>query len=1438
MKNLFSYYLKSTILVVLISFVSLLSAQNSRINLQNNWGKQGLSIKAQKSSGLTLNSSVTSYELVPTLVDNETLQTVLTDGVNLQNNEGAPNLPAFSNYIAIPQGATVKAKVINMETELVQNINVAPAPIIPKENDDRPLIYSRNSKIYNKDALYPNNVVQVSSPMKIRGMDVVLIGVSPFQYNPVTQQLVINKNIEIEITYEGGNGQYGEDRLRNRWWDPIIQDAVLNQNVITKVSKSVKVPRQTGCEYLIIVPDDPVFLAWADSLKIFRNRQGILTEIITTTEIGGNTVNAIESYIDNAYLTWDIPPAAVLLMADFGTSGSTIISPIYNNYCASDNIFADVDNDQMPDIIFARMTAQNEGHLETYVTKVLNYETTPPTNPDFYDHPITALGWQTERWFQICSEAVGGYFKNIQGKDPVRINAVYGGNPSVDPWSTATNTTTIMNYFGPDGLGYLPATPAELGGWTGGDANDVNNAINSGAFILQHRDHGNVTVWGEPYYVNNNVNGLTNTDLSFIFSINCLTGKYNISQECLTEKFHRHKYNGENSGALGLIAASETSYSFVNDTYVWGMYDNMWPDFLPDYGTTPDSRGVLPAFGNAAGKYFLQQSSWPYNVNNKEVTYNLFHHHGDAFSVVYSEMPQYLTVVHDQGIVAGATSFAVTADEGSFIALTVDNVIIGTADGTGSPVPIQIQAQYPPDEILVTITKQNYYRYESFVPVIPPSGPFIIYNELLINNPSGMMNTGEEIVADITVKNIGVEVGENIVVNLSSSDPYIEITDNTEDYGNIEANATVTIPEGFSWNVASNIPDMYMAQFEVESTNGTETWESLMMVIGHAPVLKIGNLTVDDSAQGDGNGIPDPGETVVVKIETYNNGSAEALNTISNLMCYSPYVDIVDNQISLGDITSNGMAEATFTISISASAPIGSILEFDFDVVSGEYTDEKTFNEKAGLIVEDWETGTMSKYPWTTGGTGEWAVTLDDPYEGTYCNKTTDLNHQQSTYMSIIYESAMENDSISFYVKVSSESGYDFFKFSIDGMNKTSLSGEVDWQRVAFPVSPGIHLFKWEYYKDINQSAGEDCARVDYIILPTPVITSAFAGNDTEFCSNDIMECQGVSTNCESVMWETLGTGTFSDPQINTPIYTPSEQDLMDGSVNLVFTGHGPVIDVTDTVNYSFTTSPSAYAGEGTTICSDVHYLLETAEADNYSSVLWTTTGDGTFDDDAIVTATYTPGVVDVENGMVTLTLTSTGSEACTPATSDIELFVNQATTAIAGADADICPMLTYTISDAVVENYVTIEWTTTGDGTFDNATIANPTYTPGDNDKETKEVTLSLAATNDYGCPTAVDEILLTLYCTDISEIGNKIGINLYPNPNHGNFTLKLDRAPMDNANIYIYNSVGKIVYSELDVKINEGFTQMVSFDAQAGIYTIKVEGSNFITNTKFIVM
>ena len=169
-------------------------------------------------------------------------------------------------------------------------------------------------------------------------------------------------------------------------------------------------------------------------------------------------------------------------------------------------------------------------------------------------------------------------------------------------------------------------------------------------------------------------------------SCNCLTGRFNYKGDngCFAEAFHRHQY-----GALGLIAATQVSYSFVNDVYVWGAYDNMWPDFMPTYGTQHATNFLLPAFGNAAGKYFLRQSSWT-DDGVKEITYYLFHQHGDPYMNLYSEVPQPLDVEMLPVLVAGSTEYQVKADEGATICLTANGQIIGFDIGTGSTQNITI----------------------------------------------------------------------------------------------------------------------------------------------------------------------------------------------------------------------------------------------------------------------------------------------------------------------------------------------------------------------------------------------------------------------------------------------------------------------------------------------------------------------------------------------------------------------------------------------------------------------------------------------------------------------------------------------------------------------------------------------------------------------------
>ena len=710
-----SAFSRGPVLSLALLVVALLPgiAAAERVEITDDVGVHGVQLQSQGQTGVELHYGMKEFSIDAVSINGEEMQSIALPGVIIPSVAGSPNLPGFGRGIAIPQGATPVLTIVSSQTMTLTGVNVAPAPVVQREDDDTPPVLEKDMAIYGTDAAHPASPVMITEPGLMRGMDLVTIGIQPFQYNPITRELTVYTELNVRVDFEGGNGHFGEDRLRSRYWEPLLQAHVMNYASIQPVDFNQPRDNRDGYEYIIICPDNPIYIPWAEAIADWRKLQGISTQVFTTSETG-MTSSQIESFLNNAYNNWDVPPVAFLLLGDYPGTGDDegITSPLYAGYCVSDNIYADVNYDQRPDMHHGRICASSETDLEYMIGKMFTYEQTPVTDPDFYDKPVIAGGWQTERWFILCADICWGYQAHVLGKDPIREYAIYSGYPG-SVWSTASNTYSVVNKFGPNGLGYIPATPQHLTDW-GGNATRIHNDIQDGTYMIVHRDHGQISGWGEPYYGIGHIGILTNEEYPFVFSINCLTGKYNYAGTCFTERFHRVQY-----GALGLIAASEVSYSFVNDAYMWGVFDSMWPDFDPEYGDGDNTGSAYLRTGIAqsSAKWYLYNSSLPSNPSQKAVTYNLFHHHGDAFMTLYSEVPQALTVVHADMLDIGATSFAVEANDGAVISLTVDGEIIGVADATGSPVNVPIIPQTELGDMRITVTMANYFRYDTVIEI-------------------------------------------------------------------------------------------------------------------------------------------------------------------------------------------------------------------------------------------------------------------------------------------------------------------------------------------------------------------------------------------------------------------------------------------------------------------------------------------------------------------------------------------------------------------------------------------------------------------------------------------------------------------------------------------------------------------------------------------------
>lgn len=389
--------MKKGIIALILLMVAGFSAHQI-VNFTDNWGMYPLfNVVSQRANGVDIVFSMHRMVTEDVEVDGVPMKTFGVPAVFLPE-PGYPNLLGANRYVAIPQGARAEVEIVDTRTERMYGVEVAPAPNYPLNNDDSPLRYVKDMRIYGRNAFWPKSPVVVSQPLRIRGVDVVVVGVIPFQYNPVTKELIIYKDIRFRINFIGGNGHFGEDRLRNPYWEPILQNHLLNYNSLPKIDfySPERLRARDGWEYIIIVPDDPVFIAWADTIKRWRQLQGISTKITTLTEIGGNNATLIENYLNNAYNTWNPAPVAFLILSDYQSSGDVygITSPVWNSYCVSDNIYADVNGDDLPDMHHGRICAQTETHLSRIIKdKMLSYERNPYTAANFYDNPLVACGW-------------------------------------------------------------------------------------------------------------------------------------------------------------------------------------------------------------------------------------------------------------------------------------------------------------------------------------------------------------------------------------------------------------------------------------------------------------------------------------------------------------------------------------------------------------------------------------------------------------------------------------------------------------------------------------------------------------------------------------------------------------------------------------------------------------------------------------------------------------------------------------------------------------------------------------------------------------------------------------------------------------------------------------------------------------------------------------
>jgi hypothetical protein len=343
---------------------------------------------------------------------------------------------------------------------------------------------------------------------------------------------------------------------------------------------------------------------------------------------------------------------------------------------------------------------------------------------------------------------------------------------------------------------------------------------------------------------------------------------------------------------------------------------------------------------------------------------------------------------------------------------------------------------------------------------------------------------GETAYINVTIQNITSSPINAAQLLLSGNNQYITLTDTQEDAGTIQPGQSVTFSHAFAFDVSHNVPDATPLHFTITLDGSKQVWSRNFDMAAYAPVLEIGHVTVIDNQ----NGLLDPGETVVIKAVLRNHGGALASGINASLSTWDPYIVINSSTSIINSLHAGNSDTLYFNVTALATAPLAHpTISTVHMLADNNFADTGYIILMIGPIVENFETNNFEKFDWTFAGNQPWIIDNENMWEGSSCATSGDINDDDFSALLLLYDAA-QDDSISFYRKVSSELNYDYLRFSIDNLELAKWCGEQDWARESYAISKGNHLLKWKYTKDYSISTGSDAAWIDYIMLPAYAI--------------------------------------------------------------------------------------------------------------------------------------------------------------------------------------------------------------------------------------------------------------------------------------------------------------------------------------------------------------
>lgn len=705
---------------------------------------------------------------------------------------GAPHLPFRTVLVPVANGPAASLRVLDSRSSVVlDGVTVIPQqPPAPDCGTVEPETVV-DDKAYAVDAWLPAAPARIADDVVVRGQRFLVVEISPIAVNPARRQVAAQSHVSIAVELVGAVDAAAEARKAERV-SPLFPTLTDLEGPASADSSP------TGVEYLIVAYD-PLIPA-LEPLAQWKRRKGLTVEIVAMSTIG-TTSAQLKAFLQARY---DADPdlTYVLLAGDH----PMVPSEDVGGGMVSDLYLSCLDGaDYFPDVVMGRIAVQAAIDCEHVVDKILTFERDTVPGAWHGDYLMAAylqdyndMNCRADRFFFETGTHTMHYIRDAVGMGI--FTAATSDNFSCTPYTWREDATWYPHRPAGYALQPVPQADADLITSSSVSTQDITDAINAGVSIVQHRDHGGTTGWGDPPYHNSNVNALANGTMTpVVYSVNCLTGTFNMSGDCFAEAFMK-KYPG---GAVGIIAATDVSYSGHNDLLVRGAYDSFWDGYDTDDGGNIYPHSFRPAEAYLYGKYYMYH--WEGAGSTTQLEFELFHWHGDPEMRAFTAVPATPAVGLDPTVPVGSTSLTVTVDvDGALVAVTDSGSLLGRAISAGGVAVVTLDpVPEDPGTLDVVVTGHNLVPWQGTTEVIVPTGPWMVHRGHVCDDSAGdgdgIANPGETIVLPVTLENVGADDGIGIAGVLSSGSGHCAVTDAAADFPDALVGAQVqSLPDHFA----------------------------------------------------------------------------------------------------------------------------------------------------------------------------------------------------------------------------------------------------------------------------------------------------------------------------------------------------------------------------------------------------------------------------------------------------------------------------------------------------------------------------------------------------------------------------------------------------------------------------------------------------------------